>query len=719
MRRAAGPEWPRILNPAPGCYPPAAEHRATERVLHISMWPGLVGQLYLHTISTAHRMVFWPGKSPDAIAREACCAAREIRPTVVFMQLQTDGVLEPRHVSAIRACCDPSVVICNWDGDQHYEPGSPQREWFVRLGQVCDASLVVNTEHQETYARLGVRHPGFFEIAVDPTIFRPVPPADGVPPVVLLANGISQVHAGRMDHVHYLDRELGPQRFAVYGGGWETMGSGRCSLDLHQESPVYAAALASLSASARNDLPRYTSDRLFRLLASGGVPVVERFPDCEGLGLVDGKNCLLWSGVDGLMANIHAALDMTEPVRRSMRQGAAELGLEHTWPSRLPEFLALIDAVRNTGAVSVLPEIVSSPEPPRVPRGRSCYWPRLLTPLPGAFLPVASHRRTERLLHISLRNSYEKNPGLRSALEGISAAYEDVEWTATPKGQLVDRLLEAAGRISPTVVFAQSQGAPELTADAVHRLRQECAPGAVIIQWDGDMHYGPGTPQRQWFVDLGTACDASLTTETAHQEAYARLGVVRPGYLAVAVDGDIYKPSPPVSGVPEVVMLASESGITYGYTTRRNAIEMLSEWLGPERFRVYGFGRPGTPCGGRMLMQPDEAPVYAAAKAAISISITAKLPRYTSDRLMRMLCSGAVCVVEAFPDCNALGLIHGENCLLWTNFHGLRQCIDYALNEDCGDLRTAGAQLGKTLHTWEPRMLELLALVDSVREARQ
>lgn len=312
------------------------------------MWPTRPhAELSFDTIASEYRMVYWPGRPVAAVVGELLAAARSIQPTLVFIQVQGPGVLEPCDIEALRRLCDPSCVICNWDGDQHFEPRDPQRRWFVNLGRACDASLVVNTEHQAVYAELGVRHPGFFEIAVDPAVFHPTTPAPDTPPVVLLANATHQVHAARCEYVRLLDARLGRGTCGVYGAGWSGLSCGRPSLALTQESAVYSSARAALSISARNDLPRYTSDRLFRLLASGGVPVVEAFPDCEGLGLCDGLNCILWSGAGGLHAALEAALAMQPGEMQAMRDAAAALGHDHLWPQRQRELLALVDAVRG------------------------------------------------------------------------------------------------------------------------------------------------------------------------------------------------------------------------------------------------------------------------------------------------------------------------------------------------------------------------------------
>ena len=351
MRRAAAPGWPHILLPAPGCYPPAAAppRLHTERILHLSLYPHEPhARLSLDTIAGCYRMVYWRGKDQGELVAEAVAAAQAIRPTLVFMQLQVPGVLEPEHIEIIRGHCAPEVVIVNWDGDQHYEPRSKEREWFVRLGRVCDTSLVVNTEHPEDYTDCGVRHPGYLQIGIDPTVFHPVPPAQGVPNIVLLANGGHPVHRVRTQFVHELAACFGPERFGVYGAGWDRsrIQAARPALGLHHEAPVYAAAEVALSLSARNDLPRYTSDRLLRLLASGGVPVVEEFPDSEGLGLVGGWNCLLWHGWPELAACLQTALEMGQDERQAMRDAAVMQSRDHAWPARMLELLAIVEAVR-------------------------------------------------------------------------------------------------------------------------------------------------------------------------------------------------------------------------------------------------------------------------------------------------------------------------------------------------------------------------------------
>jgi len=367
-RRAACSEWPTILNPAPGCYPLAAEMRATERTLHLALKtpqePQAALERALRSISSQYEQVDWcyAERQPGGIEKAAQSAAARLNPTLVFLQIQRANTLPGAVIERLRAVCHPSCVIVQWDGDMHHTPRDPGRQWFIDLGRACDCNLTVETGYQKDYLAAGVRHPGYLEIGIDEQFYHPTEPTPGIPPVVLLAAcypDLEQIapggYAGRVRVAAECEKAYGIDGFGVYGSGWgpdpqRNYPGNVCRrefLNQPQEAGVYAAAAAALSLSIRCDLPRYTSDRLFRMLASGAVCLVENLPDYEGLGLVDGVNCLIFDEWDGLKSDLdEILLTRNSPRWSTMRQEAARLGLEHTWAARMPELLACIDAVR-------------------------------------------------------------------------------------------------------------------------------------------------------------------------------------------------------------------------------------------------------------------------------------------------------------------------------------------------------------------------------------
>ena len=344
MKRAVGAEWPRVLCPEPGCYPPAAAPRRTERVLHISRHAGQIGALGLDTVAAAYRQVCYLDKLAETTLDEACREAALIRPSLVVIQAQQAGVIEPEGIAVLRRCCAADAVIVNCDWDQHHESWEYQRAWFVELGRVIDASLVANTWHPYEYAARGVRHAGYLAIGVDPTMYSPPTVKRASLPPVLLANCVHPVHDRRTAIAHELLLRLGPLGLAIYGSGWSGLVA-QIPVVGRDEADVHGSAPATICISARHDLARYTSDRLFRALASGGVAFVERIPDVEGLGLVDGVNCRLWSSLDELEAL--CLQNLAERDRQAMRAAAVELSRDHVWSARALELLAIVDTVRE------------------------------------------------------------------------------------------------------------------------------------------------------------------------------------------------------------------------------------------------------------------------------------------------------------------------------------------------------------------------------------
>ena len=341
-----------------------------ERVLHVCLrtpeekQPALAAALRSLAASDAdYGEVDWI-RAGSYAPTELLQRAEALRPSIVFMQIQRAGVFSAQDISALRSRCAPDAVIVNWDGDQHHEPNSDARRWFVELGRVCDASLVVNTKHPAEYAQMGVQNPGYLQIGIDGDLYKPSPPTPGTPPIVLLA-GRYQTHYARNDLVAKLSARYGAS-FGVYGSGW-TGPSARPFLRQHEEAGVYAAAEVAISMSIRADLPCYTSDRLFRAMGSGGLVFVQSFLGMRELGLLHpcsllpdpesgtyreaglAANCFTWHQPEGLFDAIDYAMQHRGcDAFFAMRRAAAQLVHErHTWKARMPEFLGIVEAVRQ------------------------------------------------------------------------------------------------------------------------------------------------------------------------------------------------------------------------------------------------------------------------------------------------------------------------------------------------------------------------------------
>lgn len=358
-----GDDWPRLLVPASGCALPAALVERRERVLHVSRRNQWQRQDALTRafarIATVYRIVDMGATPPHALEEQLIREASDIAPTLVWMQLQSDPIsVTPATIRDLRRVCAKNAVLINWDGDQHYEPTDWQRAWFVDIGRELDCSLVKNTKHPAEYAARGVQHPGYLGQGVDCDALRPrVAPSEvGIDPPRDLVF-VAHQHGAIADYGHRISvaarlHDTYPGRVGIYGGGWGTRGLP--SITEPQQAAVYGAARGALSVSIRCDLPRYTSNRLLNILAAGGVGLVERFPDCAGLGLTDGVNCLLWSTWEELCACVDHVLAAPPAELTAIRCNARTLGEQHSWTAYMAQLLAMVDAIRAERAAALL-----------------------------------------------------------------------------------------------------------------------------------------------------------------------------------------------------------------------------------------------------------------------------------------------------------------------------------------------------------------------------
>ena len=105
---------------------------------------------------------------------------------------------------------------------------------------------------------------------------------------------------------------------------------------------------------------------------------------------------------------------------------------------------------------------------------------------------------------------------------------------------------------------------------------------------------------------------------------------------------------------------------------------------------------------------------------AISVSVTSKLARYSSDRLIRSMASGCPTLVKRFDDMEGWGLRHGVNCLVWDRpDEALALARQYlAKPQELEQIGVKGARLMLDSHTWPYRLKELSAILHTMRGQR-
>lgn len=184
--------------------------------------------------------------------------------------------------------------------------------------------------------------------------------------------------------------------------------------------------------------------------------------------------------------------------------------------------------------------------------------------------------------------------------------------------------------IGADIVFLQ----PQDKGIDIETLRNFKRNGAFIINWTGDAR--DITPA--YCFDYAKVVDLTCFSNMRDVDTMRTAGY-KSEFLQIGYDPAIYYPDTSVQKDIDIVFM----GNTYGHFPlsglRSEMVRELKRVYG-DRFKSYGIGQPD---GNFMGNQTGEADIYRRAKIGINLSHY-DLPRYTSDRMFRMLGSG-VCVL--------------------------------------------------------------------------
>ncbi len=399
---------------------------------------------------------------------------------------------------------------------------------------------------------------------------------------------------------------------------------------------------------------------------------------------------------------------------------------------------------------------------------------RKLAPLLRALDPVntfpkrAEKLGRERVLHVHINGvkAVDQQEGLVRALkelvcagatgaeQPVLGAYEMVRWTDFGHEERQEKILDAAKRLKPTLVFMQLQTPGAMDVATVKKLR-EISPGAVIATWNGDIASENAPWNTEWQVAFGRVVDLTMHSSMTHVRALRAAGVSNACYLQIGVDERQYH-------VPEdsdIVGMKAISDMqtfdvsflgsrykddafssTYNWkngnpahdsTLRDEVVDKMREAFG-DKFGLFGSGWGAD---SKVVPVTESHEVYWRSKIGLSVSLDNKLEMYSSDRLHKILGCGALLLVKRFPGMKVFGLDEDYNCLAFDTaeeaVYKAKFAVDTPIASSDGilprsglargdreQIAEAGAALARNHHTWSVRMKELQPYLDAVRSVR-
>lgn len=276
---------------------------------------------------------------------------------------------------------------------------------------------------------------------------------------------------------------------------------------------------------------------------------------------------------------------------------------------------------------------------------------------------------------------------------GLNTVFDCLHFDWTKFGQnsfqLQSELINANNNFNADYIFMHTQ------SDAVRiETLKELSKNSKIINWSGDVR----SPLPEHYIHTGNNIFLTLFTNINDVQTSIQKGV-RADFLQVGFDKIHFNPLGEKGNYPEMLFLGSNYGDMFPLSSfRRQMVERLQNEFGC-RFGFYGGG--WTNANGNISSYSEEGKAYRSCKIAINLSHFA-YSRYSSDRMFRILGSGAFCLTHRFPDIEKDFKID-EEVVVFDSLEDLCNKIRYYLaNEKEREIiAMRGCALARNKYTWD------------------
>lgn len=222
--------------------------------------------------------------------------AREFKPDLVWMQVQTEGVVTHYALSELKK---HGAFVINWTGDVR----QPLPRWYLETGKEIGLTLFTNWVDIITARDQGI-NADFCPIGYDPDIYRPdynVPKSIEVAFFANNYNGQFPLSDYRAQIATFMKSTFG-ERFKLFGNGWKRP-DGNYNHSQPEEAKILRQCKIAINVS-HFDYEGYSSDRLNRILGCGVMCLTHPFQGMELLGLEDGVNCVTFGDLSELQSKV-------------------------------------------------------------------------------------------------------------------------------------------------------------------------------------------------------------------------------------------------------------------------------------------------------------------------------------------------------------------------------------------------------------------------------
>ena len=290
-----------------------------------------------------------------------------------------------------------------------------------------------------------------------------------------------------------------------------------------------------------------------------------------------------------------------------------------------------------------------------------------------------------KLYHYGLCATLNTNNGLQRAFKKYYDYRES--HTSVPSRNVITDIKS----FKPDVLFTQIQTPNVITVDFINQIKPYCG---RIINFTGDVR----EPTPQWYFDIGRVINKTLFVSNV-DVLNARNNGVNSDWIQIGFDDEIFNDKKEPCPTSEIVFMANNYNHFPLSSYRVEIANALRNEFG-SRFQLYGSGWkiPSLDSNGSLEHQ---ASILRGCKIAINCS-NMNHSLYTSDRMLKIMGSGAFCLSHEFQDCQEL-YNNTENIVIFNSISQLiSQCHLY-LNDTAKreEIAKNGYYLTHSLYTWD------------------
>lgn len=311
-----------------------------------------------------------------------------------------------------------------------------------------------------------------------------------------------------------------------------------------------------------------------------------------------------------------------------------------------------------------------------------------------------------KILHIALNYIIEQ-AGLNKVLQDFATEYKQIDWIKLNKEigtiNLRKLIVDTSNKFMPDVTFMQIQNPNIIDVETAKQLK------GFVMNWTGDVRQ----PLPKWYYEIGKEINLTLFTNFEDINKL-KLYKTNSDYLQIGYDDVIFKKHSDINLElkHDIVFMGNNYGKIFPLSEMREAMIRRLKINYNNQFIVYGTGWEYLEFKKNLMFKEvQESITYNQCKMAINLSHY-NLPRYSSDRIFRIMGSGALCLTKWYPEIEK-DFSNNEHLIIWHTLPDLIDKINYFLVHETERKQIAenGYNLVKYRDIWQKRINSDLKLI--------